>query len=61
MWQEITVIITGIIISAYAGYKIYRRIKGGNASPCDSCAGCSLKEQLKDKSLDCEEQKIKKK
>lgn len=53
MWQEIAIILIGIIIVLYLGRKIYRFIvhpsKGEN--PCAGCCGCSLKQEVKKKCI----------
>jgi hypothetical protein len=60
MAQEITVIIILSAAAIYAGYKIYRSLKGRGKSPCDDCEGCALKNRLKDSTFDCKEKKEKK-
>ncbi|MDR1881140.1 MAG: FeoB-associated Cys-rich membrane protein [Tannerellaceae bacterium] len=44
MWQEIALIITGILVLAYIGYKIRRFFTTKRTSnPCSGCKGCDLK------------------
>lgn len=59
MWQEIVIIIIGVVVFGYVGYKIYCFITK-SVSPCDSCIGCALKEQLKGNGDTCDEFKKKK-
>jgi hypothetical protein len=59
MWQEIIIAIIAVVVVGYVGYKIYHLLTK-QGSLCDNCAGCSLKEQLKDKSRNCKEFKHKK-
>jgi hypothetical protein len=48
MWQETVIVIIAVIVAASAGYRIWRYFTKP-ASPCDGCAGCSLKEQMQNK------------
>lgn len=48
MFQEIAVILIGIGVAVYVGWKIYTvfttvRVPGG---PCAGCKGCDLKNQI---------------
>lgn len=45
--QSILVLIIVCLCIVYAGKKIYAQITGKGKSPCDGCAGCSLKNQIK--------------
>ena len=55
MWQEIAIILIGIIIITYLGRKIYRFIvhpaKGQNS--CSGCCGCTLKQEVNKKKYTC--------
>lgn len=55
MWQEIAVIFIGIVAFGIAGWNLYKILSGGNASPCDKCTGCQLKEVMKDKKYRCKD------
>lgn len=48
MWQNIAVIIIGLITIAYIGRKIYRMLTTSKDpdSPCSGCSGCTLKDQI---------------
>jgi hypothetical protein len=59
MWQEVLILIIAVIVIGYVGYKIYCFFTQP-APSCNSCAGCSLKEQLKSKNRNCKEFKPKK-
>lgn len=53
MWQEIAIIIIGIVALLYVGFKIYRFItRPKDSSPCAGCPGCAMKNEIKDKE-DC--------
>ncbi len=49
MWQEIAIIIIGLIVLLYIGRKIYKLLahppKAGD--PCCGCTGCNLKDVKK--------------
>lgn len=45
--QSILVLIIVCLCIVYAGKKIYAQITGKGKSPCDGCAGCNLKNQIK--------------
>ena len=49
MWQEIAIIIIGLIVLLYIGRKIYKQLahppKAGD--PCCGCTGCNLKDVKK--------------
>ncbi|MDR2119540.1 MAG: FeoB-associated Cys-rich membrane protein [Tannerella sp.] len=49
MWQEIAILIIGILVSARAGWKIYRLfVPSGKRSSCAHCAhDCPVKAQDK--------------
>ena len=52
MWQEITIILVGLLVIIYVGIKFYRLFTQPNhhsSDPCIGCSGCSLKKQLKNK------------
>lgn len=50
MWQEIAIILIGIIIILYLGRKIYRFIvTSKDSTSCADCCGCSLKEEIRKK------------
>jgi hypothetical protein len=59
MVQEIAVVIILAAVVIYAGYKVYRLMKGKEKSPCDGCEGCALKKQLKGAAFDCKDRKEK--
>lgn len=46
--QDIVVILIGIIVFGYVGWKIYILItrKPDSSDKCGGCSGCSLKEDL---------------
>lgn len=47
MWQEIAILIIGIITLLYIGWKVYRsfmQVKKSN-DPCCGCSGCSMKKK----------------
>lgn len=53
--QQIIVVIIGILVFGYAIYKIgrsYRKSRRGDIS-CSTCAGCELKQQMKNKKSSC--------
>lgn len=52
MWQEIGILIIGILTVAYVGWKLYKTITTPRDSenPCSGCSGCALKNQIKTKS-----------
>jgi hypothetical protein len=54
MWQDITIIAIAMVVIGYLGRRIYVFF-AKPVSPCDNCAGCSLKEQLKSKKTECPE------
>jgi hypothetical protein len=60
MWQDMAIIAIAIVVAGYLGYKIYCFFFTKPSSPCDDCAGCSLKEQLKNKKTECPDRKVKK-
>lgn len=48
MFQEIAIILIGIGVAAYIGWKVYKlfttpRVPG---SPCSGCKGCALKDEI---------------
>ena len=49
MWQELAIIIIGLIVLLYIGRKIYKLLahppKAGD--PCCGCTGCNLKDVKK--------------
>lgn len=49
MWQEIAVLIIGLIVVFYVGMKIYKFIlhPPKASDPCHGCTGCALKEKCK--------------
>ena len=49
MWQEIAIIIIGILTVLYVGWKIYKMLTTPKDpdNPCSGCSGCSLKDQIK--------------
>lgn len=51
MWQEIAIIIIGIAVVSYVLWKIYKfiTISKNTNSPCSSCSGCALKDQIKER------------
>ena len=51
MWQEIAIIIIGILTVLYVGWKIYKMLTTpkDQDNPCSGCSGCSLKDQIKTK------------
>jgi hypothetical protein len=51
MWQEVSIIIVGLLVILYVGLKFYRLFSKPKypSEPCAGCAGCTLKEQLKKK------------
>lgn len=53
MWQEIAIILIGIITIAYVGMKFYKSLttKRNLENPCCGCKGCSLKEEIMKKSM----------
>lgn len=56
MWQEVAIIIIGIITLLYAGWKFYKKFidpKRSSASCCTGCKECSLKNQQQKKHLHC--------
>ena len=46
--QDIIVIIIGLVVFGYLGYKIYKTLtkKPSSADKCGGCTGCSLKVDL---------------
>lgn len=47
MWQNIAIILIGIAVAIYAGWKIYRtffRKSPGSNDSCCGCSGCSLRQ-----------------
>lgn len=47
MWQNIAIVLIGIAVAVYAGWKIYRalfRKKTGTKDFCCGCNGCSLRQ-----------------
>lgn len=58
MWQEILVIIIGIVVFGYAGYKVVRLFTKKNASPCAECTiSCSIKDISLARKEDCDKKK----
>ncbi|MDR0348533.1 MAG: FeoB-associated Cys-rich membrane protein [Tannerella sp.] len=54
MWQELLIIIVGIIVFGYAGYKIVRFFTQKNTSPCKGCtASCSIRNTDRTEADDC--------
>ncbi|MBQ4161886.1 MAG: FeoB-associated Cys-rich membrane protein [Parabacteroides sp.] len=51
MWQEIAIIIVGLLVILYVGFKFYNLFTKSKypSDPCAGCTGCTLKEQLKNK------------
>lgn len=49
MFQEIAVILIGIGVAIYLGWKIYRVFDTPRApgSPCAGCKGCDLKNEIR--------------
>ncbi|MBP3519467.1 MAG: FeoB-associated Cys-rich membrane protein [Parabacteroides sp.] len=47
MWQEIAVLIIGLIVILYIGWKLYRLLAHptGTDNPCHGCPGCALKDK----------------
>ena len=54
MWQDILAIIIVIVVVLYSGIRIYSYFTMSK-SPCDKCVGCSLKEQINEKSSACKD------
>lgn len=54
MWQNIAIIIIGILVAVYACWKIYQTFtfSKNNRNPCNGCCGCSMKDQIENKK-DC--------
>lgn len=60
MWQEIVIIIIVVAAFGKAGWSIYRFFKRPkHASPCDNCAGCQLKDVMKNSKETCDDYKKK--
>lgn len=51
MWQEIAIILIGLLTIGYVGWKIYSALtrRFDPADPCAGCSGCALKEEMKKK------------
>ncbi len=49
MWQEITIAIIVIAAFGWVGWKIYKFLTAKNKTSCDNCAGCELKDIMKDR------------
>ncbi|MBO5226371.1 MAG: FeoB-associated Cys-rich membrane protein [Parabacteroides sp.] len=47
MWQEIAIILIGILVILYVGRKLYRLLTRPQQkdNPCCGCTGCSLKKK----------------
>jgi hypothetical protein len=48
MWQDVGTVIIAIAVAVIALYRLWRNCTRPS-SPCDTCAGCPLKDQLKKK------------
>lgn len=55
MWQEVAIVLIGIITALYLGLKIYHFIVHSSKAnnPCAGCCGCSLNENVKKKNSAC--------
>jgi hypothetical protein len=48
MWQEIAIIIIGIITAIYLAWKIFKFFSAtGKSSPCVNCKDCPVKKSKK--------------
>lgn len=56
MWQEITIAIIVIAAFGWVGWKIYKFLTAKNKTSCDNCAGCELKDIMKDRKENCKDQ-----
>jgi hypothetical protein len=54
MWQEIIILLIAMIVFGCVGYKVYALFTKP-VSLCDHCAGCTLKDQRKEKKPDCKD------
>lgn len=48
MFQEIAIILIGISVAAYVGWKVYKLFTTHRppGSPCSGCKGCALKDEI---------------
>lgn len=48
MFQEIAIILIGIGVAAYVGWKVYKLFTTVRppGSPCSGCKGCALKDEI---------------
>ncbi len=47
MWQEIAIVVIGLLTVAYVGWKVYNVFsKPKRSSGCGCCDGCSLKKRV---------------
>ena len=54
MWQDIAIVFIVISIIVFVGYRVTVIIKKPDTT-CNNCAGCPLKEQIKEKNLNCKD------
>ena len=49
MWQEIAIILIGLLTIGYVGWKIYSALTRPSrpGDSCAGCKGCSLKEEIR--------------